>query len=199
MNPPQILTPRCLLRTPREEDAQATVDYMLRNRAHFAPTDPPMPPDFYDAAFHEKYGRDARVQFEAGTAFRFNVFLRESGDGGHDALIARVNFTQVFLGPFRSCVLGYGIDAAHQGKGLMHEAVSAAIDWLFSEAKLHRVQAGYLPDNTRSAALLKRLGFTVIGTAPNYLFINGAWRDHVITQRINPRYPTDQLETAKVD
>jgi ribosomal-protein-alanine N-acetyltransferase len=194
MNLPEIRTPRCLLRTPHEEDAQATVDYMQRNRAHFAPTDPPMPADFYSAAFHEKYARDARAQFEAGTAFRFNVFLCELEDAGKGAPIARINFTQVFLGPFRSCSLGYAIDAAHEGKGLMHEAVSAAIDWLFSEAKLHRVQAAHLPENTRSAALLKRLGFAVIGVASSYLFINGAWRDHVMTQRINVAYPVDRVE-----
>ncbi|MGL4574424.1 MAG: GNAT family N-acetyltransferase [Burkholderiaceae bacterium] len=193
MNPLEILTPRCVLRQPREQDAQATLEYMLRNRERFAPTDPPTPPDFYEVAFHEKYGRDARTQFEAGTAFRFNAFLREGGDEGRGALIARVNFTQVFLGPFRSCVLGYGIDAAHEGKGLMHECVAAAIGYVFSEFKLHRVQAGHLTDNLRSAALLKRLGFTVIGIAPNYLFINGAWRDHVLTQLINPEYPADQL------
>jgi [ribosomal protein S5]-alanine N-acetyltransferase len=193
MNPPEILTPRCLLRVPSEQDAPATVNYMQRNRAHFAPTDPPLPPEFYAAPFHEKYARDAHAQFVANTAYRFNVFLR-AADPAQAPLIARVNFTQVFLGPFRSCVLGYGIDGAHEGKGLMLEAVGAAIDWLFSQAKLHRVQAGYLPENARSAALLKRLGFTVIGTAPNYLFINGVWRDHVITQKINAAYPADRVE-----
>jgi [ribosomal protein S5]-alanine N-acetyltransferase len=189
MNPPEILTPRCLLRQPREADAQATLDYMLRNRERFAPTDPPKPEDFYTLERNRRYAHDAAAQFEAKTAFRFNVFLR----GGGSDLVAHINFTQVFYGPFRSCSLGYSIDAAHEGKGLMTEGVSAAIGWAFSEAKLHRVQAGHLPENTRSAALLKRLGFTVIGIAPNYLFINGAWRDHVLTQLINSAYSADKL------
>jgi ribosomal-protein-alanine N-acetyltransferase len=191
MIPPEILTPRCMLRAPQEADAQATLDYMLRNRERFAPTDPPKPEDFYTLERNKKYAHDAAAQFEAKTAFRFNVFLRQ---GGSD-LIAHINFTQVFYGPFRSCSLGYSIDAAHEGKGLMFETVSAAIDWVFSEAKLHRVQAGHLTDNVRSAALLKRLGFTVIGIAPNYLFISGAWRDHVLTQLIHPAYPADKLVT----
>jgi ribosomal-protein-alanine N-acetyltransferase len=191
MNLPEILTPRCLLRVPRDADAQATLDYMLCNRQRFAPTDPPKPPEFHTLARFEKYGRDAAMQFEQQTAVRFNVFLRDA-----DApLIGWINFTQIVLGPFRSCSLGYGIDGAHEGKGLMHECVAAAIGYVFEQLKLHRVQAGHLTDNVRSAALLKRLGFTVIGIAPSYLFINGAWRDHVLTQLINPAYPADKLVT----
>jgi ribosomal-protein-alanine N-acetyltransferase len=197
MKAAEILTQRCLLRTPVPEDAQATVDYMLRNRERFAPTDPPKPPEFFTSAHFAKYGNDAQAQLQAQTAFRFNVFLRaESAEEKSWPMIASVNFTQVFLGPFRSCSLGYAIDGAHEGQGLMHECVAAAIDWVFSQARLHRVQAAYLTDNARSASLLKRLGFEIIGTAPNYLFINGAWRDHVLTQRTNPAYPADRLEFA---
>ena len=45
--------------------------------------------------------------------------------------------------------------------------------------------ANYMPDNLRSAALLKRLGFEVEGLAKNYLYINGQWRDHVLTSLTN--------------
>ncbi|MNR55956.1 ribosomal-protein-S5-alanine N-acetyltransferase [compost metagenome] len=45
--------------------------------------------------------------------------------------------------------------------------------------------AHYMPENERSGALLKRLGFEVEGLARDYLKINGAWRDHVLTARIN--------------
>ncbi|MNL86782.1 ribosomal-protein-S5-alanine N-acetyltransferase [compost metagenome] len=45
--------------------------------------------------------------------------------------------------------------------------------------------ANYIPENERSGALLKRLGFEVEGLARDYLKINGAWRDHVLTARIN--------------
>jgi len=34
------------------------------------------------------------------------------------------------------------------------------------------------PENGRSVALLQRLGFEDEGLAREYLFINGAWRDH---------------------
>lgn len=51
-----------------------------------------------------------------------------------------------------------------------------------------RIQASYIPDNVRSGRLLQRLGFQREGLAPRYLFIDGAWRDHVITALINPHF-----------
>ncbi|NJN00832.1 MAG: 30S ribosomal protein S5 alanine N-acetyltransferase, partial [Aquincola sp.] len=57
---------------------------------------------------------------------------------------------------------------------------------------LRRVQANVLPDNTRSLALLDRLGFAREGLAREYLFIDGAWRDHVLTALVNPQWPAQQ-------
>ena len=47
------------------------------------------------------------------------------------------------------------------------------IAFAFGTLKLHRVQANYQPENERSAALLKRLGFQIEGHARDYLFLNG--------------------------
>ena len=46
--------------------------------------------------------------------------------------------------------------------------------------------ANYLPSNTRSEALLERLGFEREGYAKSYLQIGGRWRDHVLTAKVNP-------------
>jgi ribosomal-protein-alanine N-acetyltransferase len=54
--------------------------------------------------------------------------------------------------------------------------------------RLHRVQANHLPENQRSARLLQRLGFRVEGLAREYLYINGAWRDHVLTALTYPQF-----------
>lgn len=64
-------------------------------------------------------------------------------------------------------------------------ALDALVAYAFGALGLHRVMANHLPDNERSAKLLARLGFEVEGLAKNYLFINGAWRDHVLTARTN--------------
>jgi ribosomal-protein-alanine N-acetyltransferase len=85
-------------------------------------------------------------------------------------------------------MLGYAIDAQRQGQGLMHEALIAAIVHAFDVLRLHRIQANYVPDNVRSGRLLQRLGFRKEGLAANYLYINGAWRDHVLTALLNPSF-----------
>ena len=63
----------------------------------------------------------------------------------------------------------------------MREALQATLADAFSpRVGLHRVQANVRPENTRSLALLDRLGFEREGLAREYLFIDGAWRDHVL-------------------
>ena len=63
----------------------------------------------------------------------------------------------------------------------MSEALRAATAHVFSAMELHRIEANYLPENLRSGRLLLRLGFEVQGYARRYLYIDGAWRDHVLT------------------
>ena len=43
-----------------------------------------------------------------------------------------------------------------------------------------------MPSNERSAGLARRLGFVPEGIARDYLYIDGAWRDHVLTALTNP-------------
>jgi ribosomal-protein-alanine N-acetyltransferase len=50
-----------------------------------------------------------------------------------------------------------------------------------------------MPENERSARLLERLGFERIGLARRYLFIDGAWRDHVLAALTHPGFDTTRL------
>jgi ribosomal-protein-alanine N-acetyltransferase len=64
--------------------------------------------------------------------------------------------------------------------------VNAVVGFAFETLRLHRVMANYQPINERSGKLLRRLGFVTEGYARDYLFINGAWRDHVLTALTSP-------------
>lgn len=117
----------------------------------------------------------------------FDAWLARSLTGPHVGLIARaadgriagvVNLNEIVMGGFRSCYLGYYGMAWCAGQGLMTEAVRLATRFAFGAFGLHRVEANIQPDNLRSIALVRRLGFQREGFSPRYLRIGGKWRDH---------------------
>ncbi|MBN9668702.1 GNAT family N-acetyltransferase [Roseibium aggregatum] len=55
--------------------------------------------------------------------------------------------------------LGYWIGRAFQGHGYASEAVDAVLDWAFEAYDTEAIAARAFEDNTRSRALLRKLGF----------------------------------------
>ena len=188
---PALTTPRLRIAHVQPGYEAETVDFFARNREHFARWDPPAPADFYSVRFWERSIARSVEDFAADRAVRLDVF--DASEPDNRTVIARIGFSQIFRGPFQSCILGYQIDAVHEGRGLMREALSAAIDYMFDVRALHRIQANHLPENRRSAALLARLGFVREGLAKDYLFIANAWRDHVLNALTNPRFDASAL------
>lgn len=177
-------TPRLLLQPPQAADAAALLDYQLRNRTHLQAWEPRR-----DAAYFTIEGVTARIaaasaQMAADSAL--HLLLRRVDDG---ALIGECAFTNIVRGPFQACYLGFSLCQQAEGQGWMAEALRAALAHVFNELALHRVMANYRPENRRSAALLKRLGFEEEGRARDYLYIDGAWRDHILTALIKDAAP----------
>ena len=187
---PVLVTARLRVAHVRPGHEAETVAFFTRHRLHFSRWDPPAPADFYSVAFWERSVLRAVDDFAFDRAVRLNLFDARDVDR---AVIGRVGFSQIFRGPFQSCILGYQIDAAYEGQGLMREALTAAIRYMFEVRGLHRIQANHLPENARSAALLKHLGFVREGLARDYLYIADAWRDHVINALTNPAFDASAL------
>ncbi len=102
--------------------------------------------------------------------------------------IGDIALSEIVRGPFQACYLGYRIGAEYEGRGYVSESVASVVEYAFTALNLHRIMANYIHANERSAAVLRRSGFTVEGMARDYLHLNGAWRDHVLTSRINPNW-----------
>lgn len=93
-------------------------------------------------------------------------------------LAATINLNEIVRGIFLSAYLGYYAYPATAGRGVMTQALRLVIAEAFGPMGLHRLEANIQPSNTRSKALVQRLGFRLEGLSPGYLFIDNAWRDH---------------------
>jgi ribosomal-protein-serine acetyltransferase len=77
--------------------------------------------------------------------------------------------------------IGYWMDAAHQGRGVMTATVGALVDYAFDGWGLHRVELRIAPTNTRSRAVAARLGFREEGLMRGAeRFGDGDYRDLIL-------------------
>src|SRR5260370_25260856 len=77
----------------------------------------------------------------------------------------------------RRVEIGYWLGREYEGRGVMTDACRAVITHLFQELELHRVEIRCAVDNTRSAAIAKRLSFTLDGTLREAQFVGGRYHD----------------------
>jgi len=182
----RLTTRRLVLELLAPVHAAMLADFFVRNDEHLRRWDPPRPRGIVEPAYWEAEAARAVEDYRDGAVVRWVAFAHDDAT----RVVARANYTQIVRGPFQSCMLGYAIDHAFQGRGLMYEALQATLAHAFEVLRLHRVQANYQPENHRSARLLQRLGFRVEGLASNYLYINGAWRDHVLSALTNAHFDT---------
>jgi len=183
---PELRTERLVLRLARPGMERAMARFLEDNfDGHLDRWSPPPPPAFFTAAFWAERLALAAEEFGADRSARF--VLQEPG-AESAPIVGTVNYTNFVRGAFQACHLGYQIGRAHEGRGLMAEALRATNDFMFDVMRMHRIMANFRPENSRSGKLLERLGFVREGLAHDYLFIDGAWRDHVLTSLTHPGY-----------
>jgi ribosomal-protein-alanine N-acetyltransferase len=200
---PELHTPRLTLRLARPGMQGAMARFLAENHpGHLDKWSPPAAPAFFTESFWRERLAIAVEEFHAGRAARFVLQLSRAGSGAAlpaepgAAILGTCNYTNIVRGPFQACHLGYQIARASEGQGLMAEALRATNAFVFDTLRLHRIMANYRPQNERSARLLERLGFVREGLAKDYLFIDGAWRDHVLTSLTSRAYDAAWIEPA---
>jgi ribosomal-protein-alanine N-acetyltransferase len=176
-----LVTARLQLELLAVRHAAALVEFFQRNLEHLRLWSPPLPVGLTEPSYWV-----SRAQAEAADPQRRRWLLFAPAES--ERVLGCMSLSGIERGPFCSGRLGYELDQRAQGRGLMHEALSAVIGHAFDTLNLHRLEANHRPENLRSARVLARLGITRVGLAPSYLFIDGAWRDHVLNQLLNPRF-----------
>lgn len=117
----------------------------------------------------------AQRSISNGTALP--LFLIRRSD---ESLLGAITLDHIRRGPAQAGTAGYWIGEPFARQGYMREAIEAVVHYAFTTLDLSRIEAGCLPQNTPSRALLEKCGFKYEGVAQSYLQINGRWRNHVL-------------------
>lgn len=166
---------RLYIRPPQRSDWKQWVEVRDRNHDFLKPWSPQATLSnitrdgyFQRLATYQSDWRDDK-------AYVFFVFRYDS-----DQLIGGVAVNNIVRGAGQMATIGYWMDERETKQGFMTEALLLACQFSFRALKLHRLQAGTLPENDASQKVLKNCGFQEEGIARKYIKIAGVWRDHQI-------------------
>lgn len=161
------------LRPIRRRDAAAWRDVRTRNADWLRPWEATVPdPDEDAPPTFAAMVRRLKVEARERRCLPFVVTYE-------DRLVGQLTVGGIAWGSLRGAHIGYWVDSAVAGRGIMPTAVAMATDHCFRELRLHRIEINIRPENTASRRVVEKLGFRYEGLRPRYLHIDGAWRDHL--------------------
>lgn len=170
-----IKTPRLDLRLPELSDHPAWARLRQDSAGFLTRWEPVREDDHLTASAFRNRVTWGQRSIESGRAIP--LFLVRRLD---NRLLGGITLDNIRRGPSQSASIGYWIGEEYARQGYMLETVSAVVDYAFKKLDLSRIEAGCLPENTASRALLEKAGFKYEGVAQSYLQIAGRWRNHVL-------------------
>lgn len=167
--PPTIELKGARLRPLRMSDADALYTYLrdpaVTELTSFPVVSLPMVEGMITRSIH---------RWAAGEPSKWGIVLRDE-----DGVVGTCGFNE-WSEAHRWAELAFDLAQAHWGKGLMHEAVAAALQWVYRQGRVDRVHAFVRVDNRRSERLLERSGFVREGCLRSYRVCRGQARDFYI-------------------
>lgn len=159
------------LRPIARRDAAAWRDARSRNARWLVPWEATAPDPRVPAVSFAATVRFLRREASAGRALPFVVT--------HDGrLVGQVTVSGITRGSMCSASIGYWVDEAVAGRGVIPTAVALVVDHCFGPVGLHRVEVNIRPENAASLRVVEKLGFRDEGLRRGLLHIDGDWRDH---------------------
>ena len=184
-----------VVRPLRGRDCAAWVEARQRNQDWLTPWEgvPEAQPwaswaDRHSPAVYAAMLRSFRRETRAGRLLAFAVTFEGQ-------LVGQVTVGTIVRGAFEGATVGYWIDGAVAGRGIMPVALALVLDHCFGPVGLHRVEANVRPENAASQRVLDKLGFRPEGLQQRYLHIDGAWRDHARYALTKGELPAGVLPT----
>jgi ribosomal-protein-alanine N-acetyltransferase len=170
---PVVLTEGSIaLRPLRYRDAPAWHEVRERNAAWLRPWDATPPDPRVPPLTFRQMVRRANAQARAGESLPWCLTYE-------GRLVGQVNVGGIVRGSAQHAYIGYWIDAAVAGRGIVPTGVAMAVDHCLFAAGVHRIEINVRPENAASLRVAQKLGFRSEGLRQAYLHIDGDWRDHV--------------------
>ncbi|MFC4563621.1 GNAT family N-acetyltransferase [Nocardiopsis mangrovi] len=163
------------LRPLRLRDAMALRETRVRNAdwlRPWEPTHPEMPLQTASLTPYVAMLQAIRAEARHGISMPWAVTY-------NGAFAGQLTVSAIVWGSARSAQVGYWIDRAYAGRGVIPTAVALAVDHSFFTVGLHRIEASIRPENRASRRVAEKLGFREEGLRKRQLHIDGAWRDHL--------------------
>ena len=167
-------TDRLYLKILKPNYFRQVLEYYKRNHNFLKEWEPKRSRNFYTAAYQKSQMRYEYNMFKGNKLVRFWIFKKED-----NKLIGNICLSNIIMGNFKSCFMGYKLDKDEINKGYMTEAIKEVVKIMFEDFGLHRIEVNILPRNVRSLEIMKKLNFEQEGYSKRYLEINGKWEDHV--------------------
>ncbi len=165
---------RLNLRILKPNSAYEVLDYYKRNHNFLNEWEPKRTKDFYTLSYQKRKLYMEYNMFKEKSLVRFWIFKKDD-----NKLIGNVCYSNIIMGNFKSCFLGYKLDKDEINKGYMTEAIARTVQIMFEDFDLHRIEANVVPRNDRSLKVMEKLNFEREGFSKRYLEINGKWEDHI--------------------
>jgi len=175
-------TDRLELKALTKDSAALVLSFYEENKALFEPWEPKRGNNFYTLPYQKATLTAEQNYMAEGTLYRYWVFLK----GAPDEIIGSICFQNISGSPYHSCNLGYKFNNKFLQRGYAFESIKKAIEVVFEQYHIHRIEAYIMLNNEPSLRLIEHLDFQYEGISPSYALVNGIWCDHKRFALINP-------------
>ena len=164
---PELETPRLFLRAMRVRDTEDMYAYAKDTEVtRYLLWIPHKSPDYTRSYLEYLAGR-----YRLGQHYEWAMVSKADGH-----MIGTCGFSRIEC-PHNAAEIGYVLNPAYWGQGLVAEAAERVLRFGFDVLGLHRVEARYMVGNDASRRVMEKLGMRFEGVRRGSMLVKGVYRD----------------------
>ena len=166
-------TDRLILKILTQDSCNSVLRFYKDNQNIFEPLNPVSQENYYTANYQRSVLTIEYDNFIKGSGVRFYVYTKTNPL----KIIGTISFTEIKRNFSFSAILGYRFGEQYHHQGFASESVKKAVEIMFYEEHLHRIEAYIQPENIPSKKLVTKLGFEYEGICYSHTIIQNNWCD----------------------